>query len=81
MPRDRGALEYDRTTGRWTLAGHPLHCGDGLEVWVGGHWVPVRLEYQDRLGWVLFADDDAVRILPGRNLTARPDPPNRGPAP
>ncbi len=61
----------DRETDRWCLDGQDLHCGDGLEVRVGGHWLPVRVEYQDRPGWVLMADDDRCRILPSRLLPAR----------
>ncbi len=49
-------------------------CGDGLEVRIGGHWLPVRIEYHDRHHWVLHADGDAVRVLPSRRLPARPDP-------
>ncbi len=41
---------------------------------IAGHWVPVRVEYQDRPGWVLLADDDRYRILPSRLFPARPDP-------
>ena len=73
MPQTTG-LRYDRETGRWQLASTDLHCGDGLEVRVGGHWVPVRIEHEDRAGWVLLADEDRVRILPCRLLPARPDP-------
>ena len=73
MPQTTG-LRYDRETDRWTLRGRDLHCGDGLEVRVAGHWLPVRIEYGDRHGWVLLADSDTVRILPSRLLPARPDP-------
>jgi len=73
MPRETETLEYDRETDRWSIAGQDLHCGDGLEVRIGGHWLPVRVEHNDRHGWVLYADDDTVRILPSRALTARPD--------
>ena len=69
---DRG-LQYDREIRPWCLDGRDLHCGDGLEVRVAGHWLPVRIEY-DRHGWVLLADSDTVRILPSRLLPARPDP-------
>lgn len=73
MPRETEALTYDRETDRWTLGDWSLHCGDGLEVKIGGHWLPVRVEHSDRHGWVFHADDDAVRILPSRSLPARPD--------
>lgn len=65
-------LGYDPELDRWMLDGVRLHCGDGLEVRVGGHWLPVRMERTDRQGWVLYADDDQVRVLPSRRLEARP---------
>ena len=67
-------LAYDRESDRWTLRSVDLHCGDCLEVRIAGHWLPVRVEYQDPAGWVLLADEDRVRILPSRLLPARPDP-------
>jgi len=70
-------LTFDRQSDRWRLDGRPLHCGDGLEIRVGGCWLPVRVEWEDRAGWVLLADDDTVRILPTRRLPARPDPRGR----
>ena len=72
--RDTAGLRYDGEADRWTLAARDLHCGDGLEVRIAGHWLPVRVEHEDRAGWVLLADSDTVRILPSRLLTARPDP-------
>lgn len=62
---------YDRETDRWILAGRELHCGDGLEVHVGTCWLPVRIELDQRHGWLLYTDDDTVRILPSRSLTVR----------
>lgn len=73
-PTAATGLRYDLATGRWLLAGRDLHCGDGLEVQVGGHWLPCRVEHDDRKGWVLYADSNAVRILPSTSLPARPDP-------
>ena len=67
-------LHYDRDSDRWCLHGTALHCGDGLQVRVGGHWLQVRIKYHDTHRWVLHADSDTVRILPGRSLPARPDP-------
>lgn len=67
-------LHYDRNADRWMLVGRTLHCGDGLDVQVGGRWLPVRVEHDDRHGWVLYADDDRCRILPSHVLTARPEP-------
>jgi len=64
-------LSYDRAADRWVLDGRDLHCSDGFDVRIAGRWVPVRVEYQDRVGWVLYADHDAVRILPGRSLPVR----------
>ena len=67
-------LTYDRSSDRWLLDGIDLHCGDGLEVLIARHWLPVRVEHEDRHGWVLLAESDTVRILPSRLLPARPDP-------
>ena len=67
-------LTYDRDSERWCLDGQDLHCGDELEVRVAGRWLAVRVESQDRHGWVLFADGDVVRLLPSRSLPARRDP-------
>ena len=64
-------LIFDRTTDRWRLDGRDLHCGDGLEVKVGGRWLPVRVEMEDKAGWVLVTGE-GVRILPRRALPARP---------
>ena len=63
---------YDREIDRWILAGRDLHCGDGLEVSIRGVWIPVRMEHDDRHGWILYADNDRCRILPSRSLPARP---------
>jgi hypothetical protein len=30
-----------------------------------------RVEWQDRHGWVLFADEDTVRLLPSSTMVAR----------
>lgn len=35
-----------------------MHCGDSLDVQVDGRWLPVRVEWPDGHGWVLYADDD-----------------------
>ena len=66
-------LQYDRASHRWMLRGRPLHCGDGLDVRVGGHWLPCRVEFDGRLGWILLTDFDTVRILPSARLSVRPD--------
>lgn len=44
----------DRMIIRYGLTeyGTPLHCGDVLEVKVGGHWKRTRIEYGDN-GWYL----------------------------
>ncbi len=67
-------LRYDRELRRWCLDGRDLHCGDGLTVQVGGRWLPVRVELDDRHGWLLYADGDRVRVLPTRSLPVRLDP-------
>ncbi len=74
MPQTTVAgLAYDRETDRWTLAGRSLHCSDGLEIQVAGRWLSVRLEYDGKHGWILYADT-STRILPSRHMPARPDP-------
>lgn len=72
MPCETG-LTYDRSSDRWQLAGTDLHCGDGFEVRVAGRWLPVRIEYGDRIGWVLYVAD-GVRLLPSGIMPARPAP-------
>lgn len=64
-------LQYDREIRRWCLDGRDLHCGDGLVVQVGGRWLPVRVELDDRHGWLLYGDGDRVRILPSTRIPAR----------
>ena len=71
--RQSTGLAYDRDTDRWRLNDQDLHCGDGLQVRVCGHWIDVRIEYGDRIGWVLYAED-GVRLLPSGIMPARPDP-------
>ena len=67
----QSTMHYDRRQQRWFVGRRDLHCGDGIEVRVGGQWVPVRVEWQDRHGWVLFTDDDTVRLLPSSAMVAR----------
>ena len=67
----QSTMRYDRQQQRWFVGRHDLHCGDGIEVRVGGRWVPVRVEWQDRHGWVLFTDDDTVRLLPSSAMVVR----------
>ncbi len=64
-------LQYDREIQRWCLGGRDLHCGDGLVVQVASCWLPVRVELDNRHGWVLFADGDRVCILPSTRIPAR----------
>ena len=72
IPVDGECLHYDQASNRWRLDGVDLHCGDGLEVSIRGVWFPVRVEHDDRHGWILYADNDRCRILPSRSLPARP---------
>ena len=64
-------MQFDRESKRWTLDGRGLHCGDGIDVWLCERWVPVCVEWQQPHGWVLFAHDDRVRLLPGTGVRAR----------
>ncbi len=37
------------------LCDRPLHAGDGIQIWAGGHWLPVRYETQyDRRRGVVY---------------------------
>ena len=67
----QSTMRYDRQQERWFVERRDLHCGDGIEVRLGGRWLTVRVEWQDRHGWVLFADDDTVRLLPSPAMMAR----------
>lgn len=74
MGEHMAGLPYDRESDRRRLDGVDLHCGDGLEVSIRGVWFPVRIEHDDRHGWILYADHDRCRIVPSRSLPARPEP-------
>ena len=67
------ALIFDRAVNHRLLDGRTLHSGNGLEVRIGRHRLPVRVEYEDRVGWVLLVGEGA-RILPGLALPARAHP-------
>lgn len=53
----QGALVYDGQTGRYDIRFGPeeyyggVHCGQCLDVWVKGRWVPTRMEM--RSDWYL----------------------------
>ena len=64
-------MRYDREQERWIVGKRALHCGDGLDILWESRWLPVRIEWRDGPGWVLFTCDDALRILPGHNVVAR----------
>ena len=55
---------------RWAFDGDPLHCGDRLQIRVGGRWVEARIEFEDRVGWILVVADGA-RILVSHSLSVR----------
>jgi len=44
-------LKYDGMSGRWTLEGRELHCGECFEARLDGKWVGTRIEYSH--GWYL----------------------------
>ena len=60
----QGALFYDELTDcydiRFDLADYygGLHCGDCLEVFIGGKWKPARIEYGDNWYLVGIRTDD-----------------------
>ena len=64
---DEGLYRIDD---RWALGDQPLHCGDRLHVRVGGQWLPGRIEYEDRTGWVLVVPD-GVRLVVCHALSVR----------
>lgn len=67
-------MRYDRQQQRWTIDGMPLHCGDGLDIVFEQRWLPVRMEWQDGPGWIMYTPGDAFRILPEHNIVARRAP-------
>lgn len=64
MAKNQGALVYDTNTGRYNIRFDldcyygGLHCGNCLDVQVGGRWIPTRIEY-DR-GWYLVDIDTDI---------------------
>ncbi len=64
-------MRYDRQQQRWTVGGTALHCGDGLYLLFEERWLPVRMEWQDGPGWIMYTRGDALRILPEHNVVAR----------
>lgn len=42
-----------------------LHCGDGLELWINGHYVPGRVENAPRTGWYWTDNLRSVPLQPG----------------
>lgn len=42
-----------------------LHCGDQLEIRVGGTWHRGRVEYSGQLGWHWTDNDSRIPLLPG----------------
>ena len=57
----QGTLIYDKKTDRFdirydlTTYYGGLHCGDCLDVFVNGRWVPTRIEMSDK--WYLVGID------------------------
>lgn len=43
---------------------HGLHCGDGMELWHGGRYLPGRVEH-DRQGWYWTDDQKSIDLRPG----------------
>ena len=64
MAKNQGALVYDTTTGRYNIRFDlacyygGLHCGNCLDVRVGGRWIPTRIEYDG--GWYLVGVDTDI---------------------
>jgi hypothetical protein len=42
-----------------------LHCGERLEIKVGGCWHRGRVEYGGQFGWYWTDNDSKVPLLPG----------------
>jgi len=42
-----------------------LHCGDPLELKVGGRWERGWVEFSDRQGWYWTNDKSSARLLEG----------------
>ena len=64
-------MRYDRQRQRWTVGAMTLHCGDALDIRFDGRWIPVRMEWRDGPGWIMYTSGEGLHILPGRNVVAR----------
>ena len=55
-------LWYDERDGRWQRGEYGLHCGDGVEVRIGGEWHQTRIEHTHSSthsnGWYLVSHPD-----------------------
>ncbi|GGJ14315.1 hypothetical protein GCM10010885_24510 [Alicyclobacillus cellulosilyticus] len=60
----RGSLVYTPAYDRWTFESpaftYDLHCGDVLDLRVGGHYISCRLELGPR-GWYVVIPDPKLR--------------------
>ena len=59
-----GTLFYDRDTGRYDVCFDDgdhyggLHCGNTFEAYIGGEWIPTRIEYAHNDGWYIVGHID-----------------------
>ncbi len=67
----KGALIYNEESGRMDIRFGleeyygGLHCGDGMEVMVGGKWIRTRIEMDLNSKWYLVGvDADSLIGLP-----------------
>lgn len=53
-----GRILFNAETGRLTLNGDDLHCGDTLMVWIAGEWQHDRVEVDANDRWYLVDHPD-----------------------
>jgi len=70
-PEKSGVLYWDSGTGRISLNGYGMHCGQVFQLWSDqdGQWHQVRIEHSDR--WYLVSSCDEFSGLTTDEILGR----------
>ena len=72
-----GKLYYDGMNDRYGLRSYDgneyggFHCGETLEVLIGGEWIPTRFEYSDNGTWYFVGLDISPEQVRTQGFTVR----------